>query len=213
MLERTERPLTPEETARLRLELAQRTAESNAALRRALLIAAAVCAMLCIITLLASDAAWYVAVAVWTLLALGISAWVGLDLRHNLRRHAGQLQAVLAHNTARSTSVKASAVAEFEEFEDEGACWAFQVEPELLLFVCGQAYYATADFPSNEFTIVEPLLPGGSAADEWLDVHGPRLEPVRNIPAAVKLRLDLPAQLETVRGTLAELETVLHGSL
>jgi len=53
---------------------------------------------------------------------------------------------------------------EFEEEEDEDACYAFQLDGGRILFVAGQSYYRSARFPNTDFSLVGLYDKEGSAS-------------------------------------------------
>ncbi len=106
--------------------------------------------------------------------------------------------------------MRASGFAEFEEIEDEGACYAFAIDEGRLAFVEGQDFYAGARFPSLDFSLVYVLDEAGQSVDMLIDKRGPKAAPTRIVPAAIKKTLDVPSHLELRAGTLADLERVLR---
>jgi hypothetical protein len=141
-----------------------------------------------------------------------IGFWVGLESRRGFRLQAGYLRDGLRTNRARVLRVQAAQVVEFEEVEDEGACYAFQVSGDQMLFVCGQEYYADGTFPNDDFSIVEVLASKDVVVEEMMMKAGARVEPERRIPAGVKARLEIPQHLELVRGDISNIEALLHAS-
>jgi hypothetical protein len=98
---------------------------------------------------------------------------------------------------------------EFEEEEDEGACYAFQLDGGGILFVAGQSYYSSARFPNTDFSLVGLYDKDGSCLDELIHKRGRKLAPSRIIPAELKKRMFIPQHLHTVEGNLVDLERVL----
>lgn len=74
------------------------------------------------------------------------------------RFRSASLAATLRSPVADVVHVKATAFAQFSEYEDLGALYAFQVGPNELFILCGQDYYETGAFPSLEFELVN--VPG-----------------------------------------------------
>lgn len=105
------------------------------------------------------------------------------------------------------------AYVEFEEYEDEGACWAFDLGDGRILFIRGQEYYRDGDFPCLEFSIVQAIDESGAVALEWVETRAPAVPPARVIPARRKRDLAerLPGHLDVVRASLDEVEQVLEG--
>lgn len=205
------RPLRPSErrllSARAR-ELRSRSADAP----KVFLLGKAIFGVLWLLTLLASDASWVVITLFWIVVGGTIILWLWWDVRKNLehvRRTARRMRAALEHDRAEVYDIEARGYADFEEFEDEGACYAFDVGDGRLVFLAGQQFYPAARFPSLDFSLVRLLDPEGAPVDGWIEKRGERAEPDRVIPADVKWELEIPDSLGVVRGTLERLEEVL----
>lgn len=210
-LEPRTRPLTPSER-RLVGSKARRLASEGSMAWKATLPGAGLVAVLWVLTLLASDAPWTVITVVWVAVGGGILAWVGWGARRDagyLRSMARSLESALERDRARVYDIRARAFVELEEYEDEGACYAFDLGDGRLVFVTGQEFYPEARFPSLDFSLVHPVDDTDAAADFWIEKWGPRADPVRVIPAAVKWNLEIPEHLSVVRGTLDGIEAIL----
>jgi hypothetical protein len=77
------------------------------------------------------------------------------------------------------------------------------------VFVAGQEFYPGARFPSLDFSLAYVLDEDGQTVDLVIDKRGSNAAAARRIPAAAKLRLELPEHLEVRHGRLDELERVL----
>lgn len=208
------RPLTGAERGRLeeRLEELRRSARSGA--RGPVAVAAAAAVVLWILTLLASDASWVAVTAFWAAAGTLLALWVRRDQRpdgFSLEAMAAETDSALRRGEAEVYDIAARRYVEFEEVEDEGACWAFELGDGRVAFLAGQEMYAAPGFPSLDFSLVYPLDGRGRAVDLWIEPRGEPVPPARVIPAAVKLRLAdaLPAHLESVRADLDRLEEAL----
>lgn len=205
------RPLSPAERRLLRM----RSTSLRAAARSGggpIAIGAAGVGALWLATLAVSDAPWPVITAFWMVVGGGMVAWVARDARRwsdEARRMAADLDAVLAGGEAREWRVEAAAFVEFEEVEDEGAGYVFDLADGRLLFLSGQELYPSARFPSLDFSMVDLLDPRGRPVDQVVVKRGRRAAPRRVIPASRKLTLDIPEHMTVRRGTLATLETDL----
>lgn len=176
---------------------------------------AAIFGVLWLLTLGLSDAPWAVVTLFWVVVGGGITGWIWWQARGDLGPLDGTaegLESALRHGRARTYDVRAERYVELEEFEDEGACWAFDLGKGRVLFLAGQEYYPSARFPSLDFSIVEALDERGRVADGWIEKRGPAAEPERVIPAAVKWELALPESLHVVEADLDRLEEVLPSS-
>lgn len=204
------RPLTDAEVRDLETGLREAERRQRAAPKAALVVGAAVIAVLWALTLLASDAPAAVVTGFWLVAGGGIILWVRRDLTRDVAGTAEPLRSALRRREADAFRVEATAFAEFDEVEDEGAAYAFQVTPGRLLFVTGQEFYATADFPALAFSLVYPLTEGGAAADMWIASEGPRARPDRVVSREVKLAsTDFPEHLEVRAGTIDDIERAL----
>ena len=199
------RSLNEKERRAIRAKIARLTASQRRALTTYLPIAAGVMFVLWLWTILASDAPWLVVGA-------GITLWV----RRDMRSHAGQLagmvrslQSAIRRNEADVYDIRARSFAVLEEIEDEGACYAFELEGDRLVFICGQEFYEAARFPSLDFSLVYALDESGAAVDMFIEKRADKATPSRMIAAAVKRHLDVPDHLEVRAGRIATIEAAL----
>lgn len=205
------RPLTEAEVRDLEAGLREVERRQRAGPKAASVVGTAIIAALWALTLLASDAPAAVVTAFWLLVGTGIVLWVRRDLTRELAGTAEPLRSALRRREADVYRVEATAFAEFEEVEDEGAAYAFQVAPGRLFFVTGQEFYATGDFPALAFSLVYPLTDGGPAATAWILSDGPRAKPDRVVSRDVKLTSqDFPEHLEVRAGTIDDIERALR---
>jgi hypothetical protein len=206
------RSLNEKERRAIRAKIARLTASQRRALTTYLPIAAGVMFVLWLWTILASDAPWLVVTAFWLVVGAGITLWV----RRDMRSHAGQLagmvrslQSAIRRNEADVYDIRASSFAVLEEIEDEGACYAFELEGDRLVFISGQEFYEAARFPSLDFSLVYALDESGAAVDMFIEKRADRATPSRVIAAAVKRHLEVPDHLEVRAGRIANLEAAL----
>lgn len=160
------------------------------------------------------DDPWPVITLFWILMGGAIHLMAFRDSNRAAAAMASSFRSALRRGEVESYDVSAVAFAEFEEVEDEGACYAFEVDDERLVFFSGQEFYPGARFPCLDFSVVYPLDEHGASVDMWLVKRGPRVSADRVIPATVKERLAsrVPESLEVIAGTLAELEQVLSAT-
>jgi hypothetical protein len=210
VLTQIERQLTVDERAQLTMRLANARAQSARALVKAGVSGAVVCSVLAILTLIVSDAPRLLVVAFWAGLWLVFTLWIGLPWR---KLELGQVSAfaeALRTNRVREIRLQATRVVEFEEEEDEGACYAFDHNGNAAVFVIGQEFYEDDDFPNADFSMLEFLGDGGQAVDIQIVKRGRKIVPERVVPAAVKNRLELPEHLAIVTGPLERIEASLQ---
>ena len=209
MVESTERVLTPDERADLSSRLTRARVESRAALAKALISCLLVCSILAAFTVAASDAPWPVILLFWLVLAVALTVWIALPWHRTMKQQVAWLADALHTSRARETRVRSSRVVEFEEEEDEGACYAFDHGPGASVFVVGQEFYEDDDFPNSDFAIVDLLGSDGRAIDSLLVKLGGKLTPERVIPADVKNLVEIPEHLTVVEARLDHIEDAL----
>lgn len=212
LLDSHRRALTDRERRLIRSRIRALQARGHRARTLALPLSSGVVLILWLATLLASDAPWTVITAFWLLVGGGIAMWVRRDMRKDesqLNAVAAGLSSALTRNEADVQDVRAVAFAEFEEIEDEGACYAFELPNQRLVFIMGQEFYAGAKFPSLDFSLVHVLDEAGNTVDMVIEKRSPRAAPAKTIAAAVKQRMTLPEYLEVRPGTIETLEATL----
>jgi hypothetical protein len=106
-----------------------------------------------------------------------------------------------------SNSVKCDV--EFEEEEDEGACYAFQLDKCQIVFVSGQDFYPSAKFPNTDFSVVNIYADDGKLVESLIEKNGDKLKALRKISSRAKSGMTIPGNLETVDGDLSQIEQVL----
>jgi hypothetical protein len=151
--------------------------------------------------------------AFWLIAGAVLALWVRLDAMKDatqLQSMAQSLKSALKLNTADVYDVQAKSFVEFEEIEDEGAAYAFELEDGRVLFISGQEFYPGAKFPSLDFSLVYFLDENGQTVDMQIEKRGSRAAPAHLIPAAIKERLKIPEHLATRPGGIAHLEDRLE---
>jgi hypothetical protein len=206
----TERPLTEEERADLMARAAKARSEARQAFVRTGGASVVICGMLAAITTVASDAPNVVILGFWATLACVFTVWVGGPWRKLMRGQVMALDDALGTGRARTVRIQSAHVVEFEEEEDEGACYAFEYGLDASIFVVGQEFYEDVDFPNADFSIVEILGASGYPIDTVVKTHGQKLVPDRVIAAQIKHRLEIPQHLEIVRAPLDRVEQSLR---
>ena len=206
------RPLTATERRLLRGRIRSLTARGRRASRVALPMTGGAVFLLWVWTVLASNAPWLVITAFWLVVGAAIAFWVHRDMR----THAGHfdtmahdLESALTRNAADVYDVHARSYAAFEEIEDEGACYAFELDGDRLVFITGQEFYESARFPSLDFSLVYVLDERERTVDMLIDKRGARTAPAKTIPATLKRALAIPDHLEVRPGRIDTLESSL----
>lgn len=209
LLEPTRRPLTVTEQRLIRARIRSFAARRDRAAAVALPVTGGIVLVLWLLTILASDAPWAIVTGFW----LVVGAMLGVWVRRDMTKPAGQfgsmvsgLESALRRNEADVYDIRARSFAELEEIEDEGACYAFELEDDRLVFIAGQEFYEAARFPSLDFSIVYVLDERGATIDMIVDKRGGKTSPARTIGAAAKRTLAVPDHLAVIEGSLEDLE-------
>jgi hypothetical protein len=210
MLEAIERQLTGDEHFQLRTRLQTARDASGKALLKSSAASAAVCGVLMVLTLRASDAPVIVIVGFWVVMMAVFTVWIGLPGRRLMLGQIPILEGALHGNRARERRLQSERVIEFEEVEDEGACYAFDLDGGSSIFVIGQEFYEDDDFPNSDFSMIELLGASGTPVDVLLTKRGRKLTPERVIPAAIKNGVELPQHLSIASSPLDRIESALR---
>jgi hypothetical protein len=212
MIEQIKRSLTTAESHDLANRLAQARRESRMALVKTGASSATICAVLAMVTLLASTAPGWIVWLFWLGLSVVFMLWIGMPWRRLMRQQTVALDDALRANQAIVTRLQSTRVVEFEEEEDEGACYGFEHAPNIWIFVVGQDFYEDDDFPNSDFSIVDVLGASGQTVTSLLIKSGRKLVPARVIPAAAKRQLEIPEHLKEVHASIEAIESALGGA-
>jgi hypothetical protein len=213
VFERIRRPLRPAEQRLLRAKAAQLARDQLRAKRSVVPLGLGAAAVLWALTMLASDAPWLVITIFWMVMGIALTLWLRRDMsKADLKTAIQALLSALRRNEVEEHRIEATGFAEFEELEDEGACYAFQIDADRVVFICGQEFYPGAKFPSLDFSVVEPLTENGQPVFGWIEKRGSKATPLRTIPAHMKRDLEIPYHLELRNASIATVETDLGGS-
>jgi len=212
-LESSRRPLRAAESRLLRAKANQLARNRRRAQRSAVPLGLGTASVLWTLTLLASDAPWPVITGFWAVFAVVLTLWLRRDLsKADLKSMIEALHSALRRNEVEEYRVQATAFVEFEEVEDEGACYAFQIDDKQMAFICGQEFYPSARFPSLDFSLVEPLSESGQPVYGWIEKRGLKAAPARTIPARKKWELEIPRHMELREASIATIEADLGSS-
>src|SRR5215213_10508219 len=174
-LSASRRRLSEKERRLIKAKIRRLTTDGRRASRSYLPIAGGVLLVLWLWTIAASDVSWIIVTAFWVLVGGGITLWVRRDMRTHARHLTGLadgLESALKRNAADSYDIRASSFAVLEEIEDEGACYAFELEGHRLVFIAGQEFYEGARFPSLDFSLVYVLNEREESVDMFIDKRG-----------------------------------------
>ena len=212
MLEPSRRALSTAEQRLLKTKAARLEATARRASLRFPLISGGMIGVFWLATMLASDAPWMVITGFWAVAWIGLTLWGMKDLftwGGHMTSMAAGLESALRRNEADVYDIRSRSYVEFEEIEDEGACYAFELEDGRIAFISGQEFYPEAKFPSLDFSLVYVLDEKGQTVDMLIEKRGAKFPPARVVSAKTKGRLDIPEHLATLPGPAADLESRL----
>ena len=175
-METFERPLNKTEKRLLTKRLSAVQRRRASVLRRIALAVGIVIGALWAATLVLSDAPWTVVSGFWLVTGAAIGLWVFRNESASLATARANLESALRYDRASIVEVRASELVEIEEREDEGACWVFQLQEEILV-LSGQEYYETARFPNDDFSLVEIRREDGRMLERLIESRGRKLRP------------------------------------
>jgi hypothetical protein len=209
VLTRTERALTPREREHLGARLLHARRESRTMLTKTAISSILVCGVLALLTLVASTAPRWSILLFWAGATTVFTLWIGIPWQRDARQQVDWLDDALRTDRVRAIRIVSPRVIEFEEEEDEGACYAFEHGPESSVFVVGQEFYEDDDFPNSDFSLIELLGSHGGPVDVLLEKTGRKLSPERVIPAKAKNMMEIPEHLTVITAPLDVLEHAL----
>jgi hypothetical protein len=211
LFEAVRRPLSDAERRLVRARIRNLVTRGRRGRAMSIPITGAIVLVLWALTMLASDAPRLVITAFWLVVGAGIALWSRRDMtRHEAQLMGGAkgLESALKRNEADVYNVRAQSFAEFDEVEDEGACYAFELPGNRVVFVVGQEFYESARFPSLDFSLVYVLDEGDRTVDVIIQKRGAKAKPARRISAAFKQSVESPEHLEVRNGTIDDLEAM-----
>ncbi len=204
MLRSQNRPFDEKERRYLKSQRAALERRREALLRRILWGYVIVFGLLAVLTALAEKKHVVMIFAGWAVGGALISVWAYVPERRKLSRRIKEYDDALASGICAERQIKAKRMWEFEEQEDEGACYAFELESGGVAFVVGQDFYAGARFPNSDFSIVEFHSKKGELIDFMVEKRGVKVAAERVIFGREKERLDIPENYTFLDGTLEQ---------
>jgi hypothetical protein len=151
---------------------------------------------------------WSIILLVWAGIAAFIAVWLLLEERSRISARTRSFEDALHRNQAHVIRIRSDQMVAFEEREDEGACYAFQVG-DRIVFVSGQDFYPSAKFPNSDFSLVEIIDSRGTMVEMIIDTAGKKLQPIRTIAAELKSKLSIPEHLQILPGKLEDIDRLL----
>jgi hypothetical protein len=139
---------------------------------------------------------------------LPIFAWATRDARRDSLQRRKRWQAILDDNRVDVLRCVAGEVVEWEEKEDEGKTYFFQIEEDKILVLTGQEYYPTRRFPNDDFELV--ISEGERPVFGYTRCLGNKLNPQFVLPASSKREWYQPQDREIFEGRVSDLESILR---
>jgi hypothetical protein len=207
-----ERALLKSERRWLRVAAERQRAARRKLALRTLIACLVVFGPLAAVTLAVSKVDWRLVVAIWAAVGLSIYLWVYVQERWRMSRSVQSFVSALGNDTARVTQIQSNAVVEIEEWDDEGAAYAFQLPERKIVFIDGEAFRASSRFPNSDFDVVELLGGSDGVAGIFLKARRETLSPLRKLSLIKQKDLRWPKHLQVIDGSLDELEQLLRRS-
>jgi len=155
---------------------------------------------------------WYYVCLIGWAIAAAIAWWIDHDLRPKLVADVELFESALSRGEACVMRIQSDAMVEFDEEEDEGACYAFQLDNRRIIFISGQDFYPSARFPNTDFSLVTVYGNGGTQVASFMEKNGRKLKALRKIAVSQKSRLNIPDHMEVVEGDINQIERILSSS-
>jgi hypothetical protein len=197
-MERQRRPLNAVEERYLRLAIASVDTERRRAIVRSLVSGMGLAGLIGAAAYWAAKDVSLASIATFVLGLAAVLAAMGVfSAIRSHRAHRRTLVSATKSRTAAVMDIRASAVVEVEEVEDEGACFIFQIAPDEMVILEGQDFYESPRFPNDDFSLVELLDEEGAVAAALRRCRGRKLVSQRRISA--EAGKDLKWKAERVR--------------
>jgi hypothetical protein len=208
-LEDSFRPLTEAEVRLLKAKISSQARRRQRYRARIAVISLGLWAGGSVLTLVADKTlpGWII-IIVWAVIASLMAAWLLLEDRSRRSSRTGAFEDALHRNQANVIRIRSDQMVAFEEVEDEGARFAFQVE-EQIVFIAGQEFYPSAKFPNSEFSLVEIIDSRGATVEMLIETTGKKLQPIRTIAAELQSKLRIPEHLQILSGRLEDIDRLL----
>ena len=147
--------------------------------------------------------------SLWGILGAAISIPSFIDEWRRLSRCISDFDHALAQGICEELVINSVRMWEFEEDDDEGACYAFELATGGVIIVCGQDFYPGARFPNTDFSIIEIRDRKQNVLEMIVEKRGKKMIPERRVSAQEKKSIAIPehgtlfpGSLEAVYGTL-----------
>jgi hypothetical protein len=209
-MQQTTRQLDVRESRILRSRLNREQRRLRAGPRRIFVFGFVILAVFWGLTIVATKAERVTtATVIWLAVLVPMLGWANVSARRDVLKIVNRIESALLKNEVRVIRIESQDLVDFEEVEDEGACYALQIEENRVLFVSGQDYYPSARFPNTHFSLNQILGKDDEIVEQLISKHGTKLRPTRTISARVKAGLRMPGHLALIPGRLENLELIL----
>jgi uncharacterized membrane protein YeaQ/YmgE (transglycosylase-associated protein family) len=159
-----------------------------------------------------TDKQFWVATLTWLVIGAVLVGWAYWDLHRQSKAARQQFESALRRNAADVFAIKATRFVEFDEVEDEGAAYAFELQDGRIVLITGQDFYAHDTFPCLDFSITHLLDENDEVIDLLVESHAEKAAPARVVPATAKLGLNLPAHLTLMEAPFETIEDKLRAA-
>ena len=176
-MEKTVRQLTEKERRLLTSAMAWRVRRLKSARRRVIVYLSVLFSLFSGVIIIATrvdkkSPPWYYVCLIGWAIAAAIAWWIDHDLRPKLVADVELFEGALTLGEACVMRIQSDAMVEFDEEEDEGACYAFQLDNRQIVFVSGQDFYPSARFPNTDFSLVTVYGNGGAQVASFMEKNG-----------------------------------------
>ena len=152
---------------------------------------------------LSANYPWYWGAVLGSIAGFLLKLFAGFDYYKNFRKFKQNSEEATEVNVR---EIKAERLIEFQEFEDLGVMYCFEVEPNKFFILNGQDYYETPRFPCLNFEIIEiqGLL-------YTIRPKSKKHKPDRSLPETVARDLGFYENEVLIEGTFENIEENLKG--
>jgi hypothetical protein len=148
---------------------------------------------------------WYISCLINAVWLPPLIYWAHRSARKDVLRRLHRFDSAIARNEAEETRVESSTVLKFEEIEDEGTGFAFEIGNLNFIFIIGQEIRETKRFPNSDFSVIEIYDDSRTLMETYTVNRGDKLTPAQTVGAKDKRKLPMPEHMEIVSLKLGEM--------
>ena len=162
---------------------------------------------------------------IYALILIVICGWAMLEDECKLRKRRREWDQALETDKVRETKVESDRVWFYDEIEDEGPVYLFELrQGGLVALLGGQEFYPDPRFPNTDFSIIEILSPTGQPMDMLIKKRGRKLQPEKLVRSEDRqeepmlwekmegVLLASPGPVGLLSGSLDDVEKYLRGT-